>query len=84
MLKTVSEVVEAFGGTSAVAKWVGRGPSAVSNWIDRGFIPPGWHYRMSKWAAERGFEISPVVFGEEEEPPPNANRQGPARPSAHA
>jgi hypothetical protein len=75
MLKTVTEVVDAFGGPNATARWAGHGPSAVCNWMARGFIPPGWHYRMSKWAAENGYEISPSVFGEEETERPK-RRQG--------
>lgn len=66
ILRTVPDVVRAFGGSAEVAKWAGHGQSAISNWIARGFIPPGWHYRMSKWAAERGYEISPAVFGEDD------------------
>jgi hypothetical protein len=77
MLKTVPEVVAAFGGTTATARWVGRGASAVSNWIDRGFIPPGWHYRMSRWASENGYEISPAVFGEDEDDEPPSMKRSP-------
>lgn len=66
MLRTVSDVVAAFGGPAEAAKWAGHGPSAICNWVSRGFIPPGWHYRMSKWAAENGYQISPSVFGQDD------------------
>lgn len=81
LLRTVSDVVEAFGGPAKAAEWAGHGSSAVCNWVTRGFIPPGWHYRMSKWAGENGYEISPCVFGESE----NIRRRSrPDRRSAHA
>lgn len=66
-LKTVSEVVEAFGGTSAAAEWAGIGPSAVSNWLSKGFIPPGWHFRMADYFDGKGIALSRKVFGEEED-----------------
>lgn len=80
MLRTVSDVVQAFGGPAETAKWAGHGPSAICNWVARGFIPPGWHYRMSKWAAEHGYEISPAVFGEDDAKPVRKRQ----RADAHA
>ena len=80
MLRTVSDVVQAFGGPAEVAKWAGHGPSAICNWVARGFIPPGWHYRLTKWGRENGFEISPAVFGEDEDP----RQAKPQRSAAHA
>lgn len=78
-LKTVKEVIAAFGGTSKAAAWAGHGPSAISNWLDREFIPPGWHYRMSQWAQQQGFEIDPRVFGEQD--PPRVRREA-SQPAA--
>lgn len=69
VLRSVQEVVDAFGGTKATAEWAGHGESAVSNWIARGFIPPGWHFRMQDELSARGFVISRSVFGEVDEPP---------------
>ena len=66
-LRTVPEVVTAFGGPKATAEWAGVGVSAVSNWTTRSFIPPGWHYRMARHFEAKGCEIDPVVFGEEPE-----------------
>lgn len=62
ILNTITEVVDAFGGTKALAMWTGTGESAISNWIARGEIPPGWHYRLHMEALDRGFEIDPCVF----------------------
>ena len=60
--RTIADVVDAFGGTKALATWTGTGESAISNWIARGEIPPGWHYRLHMEAIGRGFEIDPSVF----------------------
>lgn len=61
-LHTISDVIDAFGGTRAVAMWTGLGESAISMWMARGEIPPGWHYRLHIEALARGFEIDPCVF----------------------
>jgi hypothetical protein len=61
-LTSIAHVVKAFGGTDGMAEWAGIGPSAVSNWIARDHIPPGWHLRMYREAAARGFEIDESVF----------------------
>ena len=62
-LRTVCEVVKAFGGPKALAQWADVGPSAVSNWKADGFIPPGWHYRMMLELQGRGFSVAPQAFG---------------------
>lgn len=74
ILETVEDVVEAFGGTTEAAKWAGVGPSAVSNWIAKGFVPPGWHFRMSDYFRERGHVLSRSVFGEDSERPLETKR----------
>lgn len=77
-LKTVEQVIEAFGGTSATAEWAGVGPSAVSNWISKGFIPPGWHFRMSDHFAGSGLTVSRDVFSKREEERPRRREMQPA------
>lgn len=69
ILRTVAEVVEEFGGLQAAADWAGLGKTAVSNWLARGFIPPGWHFRMSEHFAERGLLLAGSVFGQSEKNP---------------
>lgn len=61
-LNSITDVVKAFGGTEGMAAWAGIGASAVSNWISRDLIPPGWHLRMIRDAAVRGYEIDEAVF----------------------
>lgn len=67
-LKTVDDVVAAFGGPSAAAEWAGIGKTAVSNWLARGYIPPGWHFRMSQHFSGRGIVLAGSVFGQSDEP----------------
>jgi hypothetical protein len=63
-LRTVRAVVDAFGGTKDLAEWAGHGESAISNWLARGFIPPGWHYRISEELKKKDLEAAPEVFGQ--------------------
>lgn len=69
VLQTVDEVIDAFGGNSVLASWLGIGDSAVSNWRDRQSIPPGWHLRLYLEAQSRGIEINPKLFGMDDWPP---------------
>jgi hypothetical protein len=69
ILRTVDQVIEEFGSPSAAAEWAGVGASAVCNWSARGYIPPGWHYRMSQHFAEKGVLLAGTVFGERDERP---------------
>lgn len=62
-LRTVEDVVTALGGTKGTAEWAGHGESAISNWLARGFIPPGWHYRISEELKKQELEVDPSVFG---------------------
>lgn len=83
--ETVTQLVDAFGGTGKLAEWLDVVPSTVSNWKEQNSIPTGWHLRLYLECKKRRIEFAPNIFRlKEEEPPPNANRQGPARPSAHA
>lgn len=63
-LSSVADIVEAFGGTKAVAEWADVGMSAVSNWIVRDEIPPGWHYRLDRELRRRGYKVDPPLFGD--------------------
>ncbi len=45
-ITTIEELVDALGGPSAVADWLGISQPAVSNWITRNYIAPGWHGRL--------------------------------------
>jgi hypothetical protein len=63
MLKSVDEVVEALGGTVAVASLAEVGKQAVSNWRARGVIPSEYFLRVSLALAVVGTCASHSVFG---------------------
>jgi len=63
-LNTVREVVAAWGGTYAMARWCDIKPPSVSYWLHADCIPSGWHYRMDREARRNGYLINPALFGE--------------------
>jgi len=62
-IDTISDLVNAFGGTAKLAELLDVGMSAVSNWKNAEEVPPGWHLRLFIEANKRGFEIEPEFFG---------------------
>jgi hypothetical protein len=63
MLNSVDDVIEALGGTAAVAALVGVGASAVSNWSKRGRISQASFPIIRDALAALGKEAAPAVFG---------------------
>ena len=62
-----NDLLDAMGGTFAVAAWAGLGPSAVSVWRAVG-IPKSWHLRIALEARRRKLRVDYVrVFGIEPE-----------------
>jgi hypothetical protein len=59
---SVHELVEAFGGTTAVARWLGVTKSCVSNWRADGAVPRGYHLQIFLEAKRRSLTIQPAVF----------------------
>lgn len=74
MLNSVDEVIDALGGTAAVAGLAGVGSSAVSNWIKRGRISRGSFMTVRDALAAQGKEASPSIFGFKETAPARSNR----------
>ena len=64
----VNEVVRAFGGTTAMARFFEVTPGAVSNWKRAGKFPARLHYRLDREAAERGITLPPDIFEAEAAP----------------
>jgi predicted SpoU family rRNA methylase len=83
-IETVAQLVKAFGGTFALAKWADVVPSTVSNWKEQGHIPPGWHLRLYLECQQRKLNVAPKLFGlsEKGERPPRPNRRAEARSAA--
>lgn len=63
MLKTVDAIIDAFGGTGAVAEKLGVGAPAVSNWRAAGVIPSQYFLVFSGWAASRKLKLDTSIFG---------------------
>lgn len=64
MLRSVDEVVDALGGTAAVADLLGVGSSAVSNWRSRRKIPEENFLLVRDALLAAGKEAAePSVFG---------------------
>lgn len=61
-IRTVDELIDAFGGPTAVAEWAGTEISAICNWKARGFIPTGWHLRVFIEVKKRGLDVDPRLF----------------------
>jgi hypothetical protein len=71
-IDTVADLVTAFGGTFALARWADVVPSTVSNWKEQNHIPPGWHLRLYLECQQRKLNVSPKLFGLADTP--NARR----------
>ena len=63
MLETVDALVEALGGTTAVAAIIGVGPSTVSNWRTWNRIPPRLFFKIEDEALRRGLAVDRRLFG---------------------
>lgn len=63
MLKSPSEVIDALGGSSALAVVLGVGQTAVSNWRSRGAIPPEYFLTITEALTGLGKVADPAVFG---------------------
>lgn len=61
-LSTVDEVIDALGGTAAVARLTGGRMQAVSNWRDRGGFPPRTHLLFSQELKAIGCEAPPALW----------------------
>ena len=53
----VKEVVNKYGGQSALAEQLGIGQSAIAYWVKKGAIPSKWHTKMLGLAQKNGTDI---------------------------
>ena len=63
MFETVGDIIDALGGTRAVATLTGFGSSAVSNWRSRGRIPAELYLVFSEALAALNKRADPALFG---------------------
>ena len=61
-LTTANAVIDALGGTKAVADLLSVGPSSVSNYRRLGF-PARAHFILAKTCEARGLDVADAVFG---------------------
>lgn len=59
---TVSEMIDALGGTNVVAETLGVVPSAVRNWRAAGVFPASLYPKIAELAAARKVEVDPALF----------------------
>lgn len=56
------EVVEKFGGQTALAALIGKGQSTIAYWVKTGSIPARWHPKLLLIAKEKGIVLLPQDF----------------------
>lgn len=87
-ISSIAELVEFFGGDTALAAELDISQSAVAHWKLRSQIAAGWHLRLLTEIHRRGATVAPEVFGLEHveigalaEP---KKKRAPKRPSRRA
>jgi hypothetical protein len=66
-LKTVGDVIDAFGGIREMCAIFGGVPSKFANWKLRGFFPDYMHHKLYKAARKRGLNIADELLGGDDE-----------------
>ena len=67
------EVVDKFGGQTALAKLLDIGQSNIAYWVQKGVIPSKWHAKLLSLGLQNSIDIAPADFiwlEENKEPQP--------------
>jgi hypothetical protein len=75
-LSTTDDVIDALGGTGAVARLAGVGSSAVSNWRTWSNFPPRTFLKLTEALAERNLTAPSWLWDMEPPPPATAESNG--------
>lgn len=59
---TAREIIDRFGGQSALARLVGKGQSTIAYWAKSGVIPARWQAQLLDIARANFIELSPADF----------------------
>lgn len=62
-VRTASEIVDALGGTGAVARLVNITPGAISHWRRDNRIPPRSYLILAPELERIGIEVHPSILG---------------------
>jgi hypothetical protein len=62
-LRTVADVIDAFGGVREMCAIFGGGRSRFANYKLRGAFPDSMHMRIYVEACERGLNVAPELIG---------------------
>src|SRR6185295_10135523 len=68
---TAREIIDRFGGQSALARLIGKGQSTVAYWAKSGVIPAKWQSQLLEIAKTNFVSLTPSDFvsGQESSPP---------------
>ena len=61
-MNPAQNIIQKFGGQSALAFLIGKGQTTVQHWGKTGMIPAKWQPILLKLAAEKGIELSAGDF----------------------
>ena len=61
-MKKAKQVIDRFGGQSALAALLGKRQSTVQHWARTGRIPSQWHEQLLELARSRGIGLEPKDF----------------------
>lgn len=59
---TAREIIDRFGGQSALSRLIGKGQSTVAYWAKSGFIPAKWQAQLLEIARTNFVQLSPDDF----------------------
>ncbi len=61
-MNAAKQIVEKFGGQSALASLLSRNQSTIQHWTKTGTIPAKWHSALLNLATQQGLDLSPGDF----------------------
>ena len=67
------QIIEKFGGQSALARLVGKGQTTVAYWAKTGIVPAKWHETLLRLASAQGIRLAAddLIFRPQDSPSEN-------------
>lgn len=72
-MNAAENIVNKFGGQSALAEQIGKGQSTIAHWVKTGLIPAKWRTPLLKLALEKQIELTSEDFDLSPEDFPSIN-----------